>query len=272
MSDFVTLIAEHRKRTYRQDEPKPVHNVDEALAFLNETGFCLGSFREGLELPNLAGVADGPFRRWKDELLNKRLIYYGRPFRRRLAFVRLDLLPCLYALTPTADFNADRFELYKRRYLTADANRVAGVVHAKGPLPTRALRRESGMASPVQRRRFQRALAEAESRYLIAKSRMTTVEASHYSYLWETFTDVYAEAAENSYDIDVKEAAERIVIQYIGLVGAATVRQVASVFTLNDLFVQHVADQLCERGMLGRCQIAGQTYVVDMSIAAGCSD
>jgi hypothetical protein len=243
MADFTISLAEFRRQRYAPAAARITTSQD-ALAFIKRAGYCLLSPRRRLDLPSLAEFADGSARRWKDAIVKSQEIYYGRPFRRRSGFVRLDLLPSLYALSPTADFGGDRFELYKRRFLSADANRIAGIVLAKGPLPTRALRRESGWASHAQRDRFLRRLAEAESRFLIVKSALTTVEASHYSYLWESFEDFYPRIIEQSREMTVDAAATRVMTSYLDIVGAASIRQIAALFTLNEVYVRLTADRL----------------------------
>jgi hypothetical protein len=264
MADFLGAIADLRLQHYRQAEGAArLQSAEEMLQFINETGFCLLSPRKGIELPNVRDIADGSLRHWKDDLFNRRLAYYGRPFRRRLGFVRLDLLPCIYALSPTADFLGDRFELFKRRYLSAEANRVAGVVMAKGPLSTRALRRECGMASRQHRHRFLRALFEAESRFLIVKSGITNVEVSHYSYLWESFEAIFPQTFADSLKIGVDAAARRLIMTYLSVVCAATIQQIAAAFTLNPHFVRYQTDYLEEGGMLTRHTEDQEEFLVD---------
>lgn len=264
MADFLSRVAELRSQHYRQAVGAPrLQSAEDMLQFINETGVCLLSRREGIELPNVRDISDGSLRHWKDDLFSKRQVYYGRPFHRRLGFVRLDLLPCAYALSPTADFEGDRFELFKRRFLSAEANRVAGVVLAKGPLSTRALRRECGMAGRQHRHRFLRALFEAESRFLIVKSGVTHVEISHYSYLWESFQVIFPQAVIASLKIGVDAAATRLIRTYLSVVGAATIQQIAIAFTLNLPFVHYQVDNLEEGGMIMRHAVGEQEYLVD---------
>lgn len=264
MDDFTAAVTEFRKRRRVVENGKRVRSSEEALAYLMRVGYCLLSppSQEGMALPNLSDTADGPYRRWKDLLIQRKQIYYGRPFRRRSGFVKLDLLPSLYALSPAAAFGGDRFELYKHRFLSADANRIAGIVFAKGPLPTRALRRESGMAGHAHRYRFLRRLAEAESQFLVVKSGITTVEASHYSYLWEPFTAAFPQAIEHSQDMAVDDAATRTITSYLEIVGASSIRQLALTFTLNEAYVRHMANQLVEGRIIAACMEEKQEFLI----------
>lgn len=262
MADFTTAVAVFRRHRQAPADGEQIRSSEEALEFLKRSGYCLLTPKQGMILPTLAQIAGEPFRRWKDEIIKRKAIYYGRPFRRRSGFVRLDLLPSLYALSPTAAFDGDRFELYKRRFLSADANRIAGIVFAKGPLPTRALRRESGMAGHQHHYRFLRRLAEAETRFLIVKSGITTIEASHYSYLWEPFASVYAHSVDTSADISADEAASTVITSYLELVGAASIRQITVTFTLNEAYVRYMADQLAENRTIARHTDEGREYLI----------
>lgn len=266
MADFTTTLAEFSRRRYALAEEGRIRSSDEALDFLKRVGYCLLSQKKGVALPDLAEISDGPFLRWKDAIIKRKEIYYGRPFRRRSGFVRFDLLPSLYALSPTADFGGDRFELYKRRFISAEANRIAGIVFAKGPLPTRALRRESGMAGQQHRDRFLRRLAEAESRFLIVKSGITTIEASHYSYLWEPFGALYPHVVQQSSNIAIDDAATTVITTYLDSAGAASLRQIASTFTLNEAYVRYMADRLTEGGKIARYAEGRKEYLISREL------
>jgi hypothetical protein len=268
MTDFSTTLDHFRKERYGLTDVDRIRASADALEFTKRVGFCLLSSKKGIQLPDLAGIADGPYLRWKDEIVKSKQVFYGRPFRRRSGFLRLDLLPSLYVLSPTADFGGDRFELYKRRFLSADANRIAGIVWAKGPLPTRALRRESGMAGHQHRDRFLRRLAEAESRFLIVKAGLTTIEASHYSYLWEPFASVFPDVIDESQDMAVDTAATRIMTTYLATLGAATIRQVAVAFTLNEAYVRYLADHLVEERVIARFSDTDRELLISNELQA----
>jgi len=268
MADFTAAVAEFARQRQALANSNRLRSSHEALDYLLRLGYCLLSPKKGIALPDLAAVSDGPFLRWKDSVIKRQEIYYGRPFHRRSGFVRFNLLPGLYALSPTAAFGGDRFELYKRRFISAEANRIAGIVFAKGPLPTRALRRESGMAGRQHRDRFLRRLAEVESRFLIVKSGITTIEASHYSYLWEPFTGLYPHIVEQSQHIQIDAAAAQVITTYLALMGAATTRQIASIFTLNEAYVRKVAEELAAGHEIARFRVGRRNYLISVELKA----
>lgn len=248
MADLAQAVQEHRSTVYRQSAHQKLHSEEEALHWINHVGLCLLFSNEKLELPDLARASEGKFRRWKDRIAEQKQAYYGRPFRRRSGFVALSLVGCLYALSPTGLCGGDRFELYRRRYLSADANRIVGIVLAKGPLPTRALRRESGMASASQRYRFVRAMIEAQERFLISRAGITHIEASHYSCLWDSFARHLPDCLEQGLALAPESAASTVLRHYIQTVGATTHKHIAAAFALKEQFTQHVTQALSASG------------------------
>ena len=144
----------------------------------------------------------------------------------------------------------------------ADGNRIAGIVMVKGPLTTRALRRESGMAGKRHRYRFMRALIEAESQYLIAKSGISHEGISRYSYLWESFEGLFPETIRQSKALGIETAGAEIVTQYLKTVIAGTARQIAVIFTLNRAFVEFVVERLAEDGKVIRQIEDDEEYIL----------
>jgi len=239
---FDTAVAEHRERHFHPADG-PLRSADELLTWVDEIGFCLLSPHDRLTLPNVAENADGRFRLWRDRLITDRQAYYGRPFRRRAGFVSLRLFPALYALSPTAEYDGDRFELYRHRFLSADANRIAGIVHAKGPLPTRTLQREAGLAGEHQQHRFRRAVSEAEARFLITKTGIGQITETHYTFIWDAVPRHLPDAIEQAGALSVEDAAQQILVDYVRLVVETNAIETCRLLALNPAFVGYMLDQ-----------------------------
>ncbi len=248
--DFHALVESCRCENYHQAANKPLSTSGGVLSFLNAVGFCLLFAHKKLELPDLWSISGGDTWHWKDELPAERKIYYGKVYQGKPGFVALDMLPAFYALSPIAECGGDRFELYRRGLLSADANRLAGAVMAKGPLHTRALRRECGMAGKPHKHRFSRALAEAEAKFLLVKTDTTSSTRSHYSYIWDSFTRFLPEFAEEGLFLSPEQAAASLLPRYVETVVATTPSNCAYLFSLNETFVSYVFDSLIEQGIL----------------------
>jgi hypothetical protein len=262
MTDLPGALEELRRERYRQGREAKIRSAGEALQFVNQVGFCLLFRHKKLELPNLWEISEGRPWLWKDELPIQKQLYYGKRFRGRVGFVALRLLPSLYALSPTAELRGDRFELYRLGYLSAEANRIAGTVLAKGPLPTRALRLESGLAGQTHRYRFSRALAEAEEKFLVVKVGAVKTGHANYTYLWDSFARFWPEIVEEGAQLSHEEAGLAVIAQYVQTVAATTVHKVAYTFSLNEQFVGYFAGRLVEQGELERLEHEEVSYLV----------
>lgn len=253
---YHTAVAEYRERQFHPAEG-PLRSADELLRWVDQVGFCLLSPHERIVLPNVAENADGRFRLWRDRLITDRQVYYGRPFRRRAGFVSLNHFPALYALSPTAEYEGDRFELYRHRFLSADANRIAGIVHAKGPLPTRTLRREAGLAGEQHQHRFRRAVIEAEAQFLIAKTGIGQIKESRYTFVWDSVPRHLPDAIDQAAQLAVEDAAHQIVVRFATLVADTTVLETSRLFGLNPAFVRYMLDQPLTRERVQRFDDGG---------------
>jgi hypothetical protein len=262
VTDFLARVEAQRREIYRPGGVNLLRSAEDALDFVNKVGFCLLFAHRTLELPNLWGISEGRPWLWKDELSIQKQLYYGKRFRKRAGFVALRLLPALYALTPTAEFRGDRFALYRRGYISAEANRIAGAVLAKGPLSTRDLRRTVGMAGDRHRYRFSKALAEAEEMFLVVKGGTTRTKHAAYTYVWDSFARFWSEVAGEGSGPSHEEAGVAVINRYVRTTVAATTKTIADTLSLNESFVGFIAGRLVGDGTLARIEDEGQVYLV----------
>lgn len=262
MTDFLARVEAQRREIYCLGGVGLLRSAEDALNFVNKVGFCLLFAHRTLELPNLWDISEGRPWLWKDELPTQKRLHYGKRFRKRAGFVALRLLPALYALTPTAEFRGDRFALYQRGYISAEANRIVGAVLAKGPLSTRDLRRTVGMAGDRHRYRFSKALAEAEEMFLVVKGGTTRTKYAAYTYVWDSFARFWSEVAGVGSGLSHEEAGIAVINQYVRTTVAATTRMIADTFSLNESFVSFFAERLVREGILARIEDEGQVYLV----------
>ncbi len=165
---------------------------------------------------------------WKDSLVTRRQIYYGRVLRRKPTFIALAYLPAFYALSGNVGEPDDYLLAYRAGHLSLLARDLYEQIERHGPLDTWQLRRRfvSGGESGG---RLHRALQELQERFLIAK--VAEVEGrGSYAYIWDTFTRWMPEVVARAARINSEEAAGLILRGYLRMVGAATPRQVADLF------------------------------------------
>lgn len=267
MADFRSAIKALRRQNFRPPYAL-LTTPEDTLIWIDLVGFCLLMPHARMALPNLAENTRGRFRLWRDEMVEQRQVYYGRTFRQRAGFVSLSLIPALYALSPTSEYGGDRFQLFQHRFLSADANRIAGIVLAKGPLPSRTLQRESGMAGLQHQYRFRRAVNEAESRFLIVKTGMTQIKESNYTNEWDALARHLPQVPEQAAAMSVEDAARQVLSRYVDLVGAAIPAEMTRTLSLNLEFVRYMLNDLTTSGRLIKHKHNRIEYAISHDLAA----
>lgn len=165
---------------------------------------------------------------WKDSLVTRRQLYYGRVLRRKPTFIALAYLPAFYALSGNVGEPDDYLLAYRAGHLSLLARELYEQIEREGPLDTWQLRRRfvSGGESGS---RLHRALGELQERFLIAK--VAEVEGrGSYAYIWDTFARWMPEVVDQAARITGEEAAGLVLHGYLRIVGATTPRQVADLF------------------------------------------
>lgn len=258
-----------RLETYGLAESAPpLATADDAARFVESVGICLLFPHPSIELPALALAADASrtqLWRWKDILPEEKRAYVGKLMQRRPTLIALDLLPALYRLSATALLKGDRYKLYSQRYISAEVNRLTGVLAAKGPLTTRDLRRATGLAAPEKRGSFRRALADAEASFLAVRA--GTTRGQHpYTYCWDVFPRVWPNVIAQASELTTEQAGRQIVSRYLQTVHAATEVGLAELFGLNLPFVQYIARRLIDEGRLGQVTYDGKPHLASPAL------
>jgi hypothetical protein len=235
MLELMTLTRGEIKR-YRA-AVLAAHRVNAAragLRFVNTLGFCY-AFTAGGDLPGLFDVlATRSIDRmwswawqWKDELVTRRRVYYGRVLRGKPAYVSLAYLPHFYALSGNVGEADDYLQAYREGALSRVARDVYAAIDAGGPISTWMLRRRfvpRGTGSGP----FQRALTALQSKFLIVK--VGEVARGSYSYIWDTFIRWMPQVAAAAASLTAAHAAAGVLERYLRTVGAAPPRVITDLF------------------------------------------
>ncbi|HSJ53948.1 MAG TPA: crosslink repair DNA glycosylase YcaQ family protein [Anaerolineae bacterium] len=273
---MLTVEALHEARAirYRQRPHLRVHNETEALQFLNDVGLCLLFSAKDLELPTLWGAICGDNRPlpgtnrdrnlglawdWKDRLPVAGKVLYGKFLRKKPVFVSLELAPHFYALSPNyGNLAEDYVQDYADGRLSVEAKQVYEVLLDQGALATSRLRREAGLAGKANAGRFDRALAELQMDFRIAKVSISDANRWGYCYVYDLLPRHFTQIVEASRDIGGSEARETILLRYLRTVVAATPQQVARLFDWQPGDVERLVAHLGAQGCLqSGVQIAG---------------
>jgi hypothetical protein len=255
-----------RAQRYRQYPHLRVRTEDEALDFLNDVGFCLLFSAKDLELPSLWGALCGedlPLPNhhdnrelglawhWKDKLPIEGKVLYGKFLRKKPVFVSLDLVPHFYALSPNyGDLAEDYMQDYLDGRLTVEAKQVYEVLLEQGALPTSRLRLEAGLSGKANASRFDRALAELQMDFRIAKVAISDANRWGYCYVYDLLPRHLPEEVAAAGSIRGQQARETLLLRYLQTVIAATPRQVCRLFGWQSGDVDRLTGRLVAEGRL----------------------
>jgi hypothetical protein len=262
----VESLREARAIRYRRRPHLRLQDETEALQFLNDVGLCLLFSAKDVELPTLWGAICGDDRPlpgthrdhnlglawdWKDRLPIAGKVLYGKFLRQKPVFVSLELAPYFYALSPNfGNLAKDYVQDYEDGRLSVEAKQVYEVLLDQGALPTSRLRREAGLAGKSSAGRFDRALAELQMDFRIAKVSISDANRWGYCYVYDLLPRHFAQVVEASRQIGGGEARETILLHTLRTVVAATPQQVARLFDWQPGDVERVVARLAAQGRL----------------------
>jgi hypothetical protein len=230
-------IAEQREYNYRRTLPRRLRTVEDARAFVQETGFCLFAACNGVEMPNFFHAIAGRTREvpdehhdpdvgkwwgWKDDSLDKRWWYYGKLIRKRAAMVSLDLLPYFYACSENyGDYEHDYLEEYRDGKFSAEAKAIYEALLENGPLHTVALRQKAHMTNDSAKYRFEKTLTDLQAGLKVLPVGVAAAGAWHYAFIYDIVPRYYADIQERARPISRREAQKTLLLRHLANVVAA---------------------------------------------------
>jgi hypothetical protein len=238
------LIRSHRADTFRIRPGQHLASQDEAVAYVNLRGFVYFWPIRGILLPSLwvAVAGDRPVADahddpghvtwgWKDSLLGSREWYYAKVLRKRATMIAVGIAPYFYALTENyGSPEDDHITLYEQGRMTLEAKSVYQAILDNGPLDTVALRKAARLSSPESEARFNKALADLQSGFLVVPVAVTQAGAWHYAFAYDIVARHYPEIPEQARFIGELDARRKLVELYFRSVGAAQLRDVVMLF------------------------------------------
>lgn len=255
-------LQAYRARAFRSSSELRLKNLDLAVKFINERGFVFFWPITGITLPSLwvASAGDRPVPNehddpghitwgWKDDLLGKKRIYYGRVLRKKNTMVSMEMAPYFYALTP--NFGApeeDYLIQYEMGQLTLETKQLFETLLKEGPLDTLALRRAAHLSGPGSDARFNHALDCLQVDMRILPVGVSRAGAWHYAFIYDTVHHHLPEILENSRLISEKKARSQLISHYFKSVGAAQMRDMTKIFGWTQTDIQTSLNDLIQKG------------------------
>jgi hypothetical protein len=257
-----------RDRRYHCTPALRLRHEDDAVAFVDEVGFCLLFGDQSIEMPTLWGAVCGARRSvpqhhddsdlgrtwdWKDTLPARGLFHYGKLLRRKPTLVALNLLPVFYALSPNYGDPDDYLARYRDGKLSYDAKQVYEVLLRDGPLATTYLRQRTGLPGGGENaRRFEHAVSELQVELLIVKSGIADTGRWGYAYVYDLFLRRYPAVPEQARDISAEQAMEALLLRYLRNVVATPEADARKLFGWQAWEWERLVERLAELGALQR--------------------
>lgn len=241
-----------------------LRSPQDAVEFVNQRGFIFFWPVKGIIMPSLwSGVAgDRPVADahddpghvswgWKDQLLDKRVWYYGRILRKRNTIISLQTAPYFYALSP--NFGEPELEIndqYHAGQIPLEVKLIFEALLEKGPLDSLALRREAHLSGPNSNSPFTRAIDILQRDFKVLPMAIAEVGTWKYAFVYDLTHRYHPELLEQSRFISENQARDHLVMCYLKSVGAASEKQIQSLFGWTQVETQKTITRLQENGLL----------------------
>lgn len=258
------VIKHYQDKTFRTLNTLKLRSPQEAVKFVNERGFIFFWPVKGITMPSLwcgvAGdrpVADGHDDPghiswgWKDQMLDKRVWYYGRILRKRNTIISLQTAPYFYALSPNfGDPEVEISDQYREGLIPLEVKLIFEALLEKGPLDSLALRREAHLSGKNSNTPFNRALDILQRDFKVMPTAIAEVGTWKYAFVYDLTHRYHPELLEQSRFISENQARDHLAGCYFNSVGAASEKQVQTLFGWTQQETQKTIIRLQETNLL----------------------
>ena len=261
-----------RDRRFRRAPALRVRNARQALAFVEDIGFCstFYCFPEGVPClwEAVAGRARPPWPRrshhdaaigltWelKDTLPAAKRVYYGKLLKGRPLLVALDVFPAFYALVRGRQRARDYRAQYESGHLSHTARRLMDALVREHPQYTGDLRANAFMLGPHRTREFERAMAELQAGLWIVKTEERYEPT--FAYRWDLLEAWLPEPAAAGRRLARDRALAHLIGRYVGATLFTQERRLQRLFGLPAGEIACAVRSLVAAGGLTECAVAG---------------
>lgn len=261
-----TLLEGERVVHYQIAPSKRVTTMAGAARYVNRFGFCwLFAPRDRkLELPALFEAVKG--RRdahieewdsdsdtlwaWKNDLPAAHRVYYGKALAGKPVFISLEHLPHVLAALGLDDVS----EAYAHGAVSYDARRIYEALEELGAQPTQNLKRSAGFVGKQGGARYHRALAELQTKLVVASIGTTNEGAAWPSQIFDLVARWFEPQANAAKKIDLRTARLTLIERYLKTVLAAPPDALARLFAIPRPELRPLLDELESAGRVRAAQ------------------
>jgi hypothetical protein len=257
-------ISDYRKHTFRLVPGTHLTSMDEAVEYINQRGMIFFWPYKGIEFPSLwsavagsrpvADAHDDPGHvtwGWKDTLLGKKRVYYGRVLKKRNSFISMEALPYFYALSPNYGSPEEDYMIdYEAGKLTAEARAVYEALLDNGPLDTVALRKAARLTSRTSDTPFNRAMEELQVTMRVLPTGVAQAGAWNYAFIYDLVPRHLPDLIEQAHPLSEWEARRHLFMRALETLGAARQSELQRLFGWPAALVEKSVQKLAESGAL----------------------
>lgn len=267
--DIANLRAPH----YRWSADLKVKKQSEAVRFINDVGIALLFPGDSLPLPDLWSAINGYDRalpkhhhdwalgktwEWKDNIPTRKDAWYGKLIRGKPAFVALNDLPAIYALSDNYGELDDYLEAYADGLLSKEGKEIYETLLTEGAMSTAQLRKATGMAGGGDNaRRFERAITELQSSLKIVKSGIAEDNRWKYCYVYDLLLRWAPNLGEQARAYNGRTAMRHIITRYLHTAIAAPPAIFPRLFGWDPGVTNRTLEEMLSDGTLQSIRVAG---------------
>jgi hypothetical protein len=217
-------LEDYRRRNFRLLPRLRLGKEDQALEFINQTGFLL-LWTPGtqLDLPSLSaayrpGKTVEDWWYWKQTLPERKACFYGKILQGKGTFISWEYFPCFYAC-----YRQDQ-------ELSEPAHRILEIISRQGPLMTKELRLAYGLPDPKNTRRMKQSLEELQRNFLLCPAGGDTKGWSQHR--WELVTRwVEKKYLKKAAALSPVAAGAGLIERFLQTVGVANLAEICWLFS-----------------------------------------
>ena len=257
-------IEQWRDRVHRRTASRAVTTKRQALAFVNDVGFCFAFKAENSELPCLWHAACGTRNpvmpehthhdpgisfvwEMKNVLPAEGKIYYGKLLKRRPMMVSLEYLPYFYVLSHRTGLKSEYEREFVKGRLTATARAIMDALGDSSPQTTRGLKLATGNHGKGSRVKFDRAIAELQEKMFIVK---VAELDDPFTFVWAPLREAFPAAVRRARRVTPELARARILERYFRNQLVSSAPAIARLFRWDRQSIFHTLGRLVRDGII----------------------
>src|SRR5882762_10672172 len=255
--DVERALTRHRDRIAARHAVK---TADALVRMVDEFGFCFAFTGEAAypipaAFDHLDTRSDGRkwewMWGWKDELAEKKRLYYGKLLVKKPTFVSMKMLPTFYATFGRAGDPDDHLEDVRAGRLSDIARRVIDYLAQRGETQTKRMRSDLGITSQEGKVDYAKAVEELQRLMYVARVKAVGEGREDYNYTYDLFVRRYPETVKNAERISSSDAMTTLLRRLLELAGGVTTKQVKRLFDWDDEQTERTTTRLeAKRGLV----------------------